>query len=243
MSNNKMKGLLKGLRYISQIFDNEKEPEMQIGFPTDVKHVAHIGWDGPSVNSPSWMEDFSAPQEFGSSPMNLNGEAKDDSTVNWGSQDSSRKGCRKSNYPACAPGSPARDLPELPKSTRRNASKGESGSPTKEKSDKLRQPRRSARNHPNKDLSQRSESSSSLPDVPKKSSRRKKTKETAKSRPKANASDIDTTSEPGSVSKYLRGEKCPYVDDESETASICTSRNSTESRLDEDEEKGFTGIS
>jgi hypothetical protein len=100
MSNNKMKGLLKGLRYISQIFgmqfpslkllsnssfnilmkqckngkqfmccstgdvdrnfndvtdNDEEEPEMQIGFPTDVKHVAHIGWDGPSVNSPSWV--------------------------------------------------------------------------------------------------------------------------------------------------------------------------------------------
>lgn len=35
--------------------ENEKEPEMQIGFPTDVKHVAHIGWDGPSVSSPSWV--------------------------------------------------------------------------------------------------------------------------------------------------------------------------------------------
>lgn len=28
---------------------------MQIGYPTDVKHVAHIGWDGPSVNPPSWV--------------------------------------------------------------------------------------------------------------------------------------------------------------------------------------------
>lgn len=29
---------------------------MQIGHPTDVKHVAHIGWDsGPSVNPPSWV--------------------------------------------------------------------------------------------------------------------------------------------------------------------------------------------
>ena len=28
---------------------------MEIGFPTDVKHVAHIGWDGPSVHSPSWV--------------------------------------------------------------------------------------------------------------------------------------------------------------------------------------------
>ncbi|CAL9235397.1 unnamed protein product [Arabidopsis halleri] len=57
-----MKGLLKGLRYITQIFDEEKEQEMQIGFPTDVKHVAHIGSDGPANNTPSWMNDFK-PQE------------------------------------------------------------------------------------------------------------------------------------------------------------------------------------
>ncbi|KAL1210757.1 CRIB domain-containing protein RIC5 [Cardamine amara subsp. amara] len=53
-----MKGLLKGLRYIARIFEDEKEPEMQIGQPTDVKHVAHIGWEGPSAATPSWMHDF-----------------------------------------------------------------------------------------------------------------------------------------------------------------------------------------
>lgn len=39
------------------IFDaeEEKEEEFQIGLPTDVKHVAHIGWDGPSVDSPNWV--------------------------------------------------------------------------------------------------------------------------------------------------------------------------------------------
>ena len=36
-------------------FADEKEQEMQIGLPTDVKHVAHIGWDGPSANAPSWV--------------------------------------------------------------------------------------------------------------------------------------------------------------------------------------------
>lgn len=36
-------------------FADEKEEEIQIGFPTDVKHVAHIGWDGPSANGPSWV--------------------------------------------------------------------------------------------------------------------------------------------------------------------------------------------
>ncbi|XP_010558854.1 PREDICTED: CRIB domain-containing protein RIC1-like [Tarenaya hassleriana] len=58
MATTTMKGLLKGLRYITQIFDEEKEPEMQIGLPTDVKHVAHIGSDSPSVTTPTWMNDF-----------------------------------------------------------------------------------------------------------------------------------------------------------------------------------------
>jgi len=58
------KGILKPFRYISNMMDG-KEPEMQIGFPTDVKHVAHIGWDGPGSNNnnsnnnaggaPSWV--------------------------------------------------------------------------------------------------------------------------------------------------------------------------------------------
>ncbi|XP_020573794.1 CRIB domain-containing protein RIC5-like, partial [Phalaenopsis equestris] len=62
MMNNKMKGLLKGLRYISQIFD-EEEKEMQIGYPTDVKHVAHFGCDGPSANAPSWMGEYQLTSE------------------------------------------------------------------------------------------------------------------------------------------------------------------------------------
>lgn len=28
-----------------------KEEEIEIGYPTDVKHVAHIGWDGPPVGA------------------------------------------------------------------------------------------------------------------------------------------------------------------------------------------------
>ena len=30
-----------------------KEPEMQIRKPTDMKHVAHIGWDNASITAPS----------------------------------------------------------------------------------------------------------------------------------------------------------------------------------------------
>lgn len=41
------------------IVDEDKDKDIQIGIPTDVKHVAHIGWDGPSSssldNSPSWV--------------------------------------------------------------------------------------------------------------------------------------------------------------------------------------------
>nr|KYP74685.1 hypothetical protein KK1_007372 [Cajanus cajan] len=51
-----MKGLLKGLRYISQIFDEEEEnKEIQIGFPTDVKHLAHIGCENAVAATPSWV--------------------------------------------------------------------------------------------------------------------------------------------------------------------------------------------
>ncbi|XP_027367603.1 CRIB domain-containing protein RIC1 [Abrus precatorius] len=53
-----MKGLLKGLRYISQIFDEEGEKEIQIGFPTDVKHLAHIGCEDAKATPPSWMTEF-----------------------------------------------------------------------------------------------------------------------------------------------------------------------------------------
>ncbi|KAM7258200.1 hypothetical protein ACFE04_013941 [Oxalis oulophora] len=56
-------------------FHNEKEPEMQIGNPTDVKHVAHIGWDGPSVNSaPSWMNEFQGQPGSQSAPLSANGD-------------------------------------------------------------------------------------------------------------------------------------------------------------------------
>ena len=60
----KVKGLLKGLRYISQIFE-DKEDEIQIGFPTDVKHVAHIGSDDPSANAPSWMNEYKSTNPSG----------------------------------------------------------------------------------------------------------------------------------------------------------------------------------
>ncbi|XVF38490.1 hypothetical protein REPUB_Repub20aG0106600 [Reevesia pubescens] len=43
---------------------------MQIGLPTDVKHVAHIGMDGPSANKPSWMSEFNSATDLSSVPRN-----------------------------------------------------------------------------------------------------------------------------------------------------------------------------
>uniref|UniRef100_A0A9I9D4T9 CRIB domain-containing protein n=1 Tax=Cucumis melo TaxID=3656 RepID=A0A9I9D4T9_CUCME len=182
MSNNKMKGLLKGLRYISQIFDNEKEPEMQIGFPTDVKHVAHIGWDGPSVNSPSWMNEFKHPN---------NGDIQQDSSAQWASQVTSR------------------DLPELPKSSRRQSSTlggTVAESPTmRDKSEKAKSKKSSKAKESsssdimgpsrrNSDLNQGCESTTeSLPGVPKKA-RRKKSKEEGSTRSRSKATAAESCS-------------------------------------------------
>ncbi|KAG8099991.1 hypothetical protein GUJ93_ZPchr0013g34809 [Zizania palustris] len=73
MSSTKMKkGILRPFRYISNMMDGKETQELQIGFPTDVKHVAHIGWDGPSVTNnnaaaPTWMKDYhSAPLDSAS---------------------------------------------------------------------------------------------------------------------------------------------------------------------------------
>ncbi|KAL5792714.1 hypothetical protein ACOSP7_001308 [Xanthoceras sorbifolium] len=206
MSNNKMKGLLKGLRYISQMFDNEKEADMQIGFPTDVKHVAHIGWDGPSVNSPSWMNEFKAAPGFQSQPLGPPEEMKDESEIQWVSEDSTRR--RNQN-------APAKDVPELPKSSRRHASTGSSSeNPSGEKIEKSEKTKSRRSSKTNKEVSettksrqpkessQDGESSSKAPDIPKKS-RRKKSKDSgdggssrsSRSSRRAQASKSDTVPE------------------------------------------------
>ncbi|XVE87833.1 hypothetical protein DITRI_Ditri19aG0019600 [Diplodiscus trichospermus] len=59
----KIKGIYKSFKFISQIFV-VKERELEIGYPTDVKHVAHIGLDGPSGSAPSWMNEFKIGPDF-----------------------------------------------------------------------------------------------------------------------------------------------------------------------------------
>ncbi|KAK4386683.1 CRIB domain-containing protein RIC10 [Sesamum angolense] len=71
----KMKGIYKGFKYtLSQIFV-VKEREMEIGYPTDVKHVAHIGWDGPSGNAPTWMNEFKTGPDFAAMSIGNSGSA------------------------------------------------------------------------------------------------------------------------------------------------------------------------
>ncbi|KAE8728817.1 CRIB domain-containing protein RIC10 [Hibiscus syriacus] len=53
----KIKGIHKGFKSLVQIFV-VKEREMEIGHPTDVIHVAHIGVDHSSAVNPSWMNEF-----------------------------------------------------------------------------------------------------------------------------------------------------------------------------------------
>ncbi|KAI3931190.1 hypothetical protein MKW92_020807 [Papaver armeniacum] len=115
----KMKGLLKGLRYISQIFEKEdeeeEEEEMQIGFPTDVKHVAHIGWDGPAVSSPSWMNEFKGTPEAASNPLNPVKQKE-------------RSGSKSPSQDYSSGDSSARNGPDLPKPSRRRNSKSDASS-------------------------------------------------------------------------------------------------------------------
>ncbi|KAJ6890421.1 CRIB domain-containing protein RIC7-like [Populus alba x Populus x berolinensis] len=125
----KVKGLLRGLRYISQIFD-EKEQEMQIGLPTDVKHVAHIGWDGPSANAPSWMNEFTSPPEILSGTSNSTDvkNLSTDSTLEGQTEKSKHSSRLSSGSASSLLNSPDRRSTDSSKHSRRQASSS-TGSP------------------------------------------------------------------------------------------------------------------
>ncbi|RAL39476.1 hypothetical protein DM860_003009 [Cuscuta australis] len=54
-----------GFKYICSTIFVVEEPEIEIGYPTNVKHVAHIGWDGhQSGASPTWMKEFMTGPDF-----------------------------------------------------------------------------------------------------------------------------------------------------------------------------------
>ncbi|OAY72465.1 CRIB domain-containing protein RIC7, partial [Ananas comosus] len=57
---------------------------MEIGLPTDVKHVAHIGWDSPTTGTaPAWMNEFKTTSDFSSTTLNNVGQSRETS---WASQ-------------------------------------------------------------------------------------------------------------------------------------------------------------
>ncbi|XP_044500037.1 CRIB domain-containing protein RIC5 [Mangifera indica] len=110
-----IKSILKGLRFIAQLFESKEEPEMQIGLPTDVKHVSHIGLDGSSANEPSWMAGFKSVEEVAKEPSNSSSDTKksEKNLTPEGNQDSKNqkpktKSRRKSSTgslgsPLCSP--------------------------------------------------------------------------------------------------------------------------------------------
>ncbi|XP_019459739.1 PREDICTED: CRIB domain-containing protein RIC3-like isoform X1 [Lupinus angustifolius] len=95
-----VKSLLKGLRYISQRFDEHGGAnDIQIGFPTDVKHLAHIGCDDSKAHKPSWMTEFKGPEEISSESAAGNStKPLEDNKGNSGKVDGSRHHSRRSKH-------------------------------------------------------------------------------------------------------------------------------------------------
>lgn len=177
----KVKGILKALG-ISQMFEEEKEPEMQIGLPTDVKHVAHIGWDGPSIESPSWMKEFKEPGKFHTAPLGPPLDANDHpDNRSCNSEDADADANQKyKNANSSLPD----DQPEVSKISRHHSSSengsGSSSSPKKARSSRRHKessdgPRTSRNSRPGSGIGSDSPARD-LPDIPKKT-RRKKSKE------------------------------------------------------------------
>ncbi|XP_027930129.1 CRIB domain-containing protein RIC4-like isoform X2 [Vigna unguiculata] len=69
--------IIKGFKNLSQLFfyrENveEMEAEMEIGFPTDVKHVTHIGIDGSTItNNVKGWDNLKAPELLSLSPISF----------------------------------------------------------------------------------------------------------------------------------------------------------------------------
>ncbi|KAK2402030.1 P21-Rho-binding domain, variant 2 [Trifolium repens] len=123
-----MKGLLKGLRYISQMFDEEEDKEIQIGFPTDVKHLAHIGCEDAKANAPSWMTEFKETQEQPGANAKISegqdsGNNSDSSSIKGdGKKSHIRRSRQRSTDSQSSPSSPQREETGSTKPSRRHHS-------------------------------------------------------------------------------------------------------------------------
>lgn len=114
-----------------------KEREMEIGYPTDVKHVAHIGWDGPSGTAPSWMNEFkTAPEHFSAASFGDISDRRDSSSTavtaptTWSSLDFDQAMLRQqtSDFFGELPRTEIPNLPTKPKKKTRNFSPKSSSS-------------------------------------------------------------------------------------------------------------------
>ncbi|XP_014497509.1 CRIB domain-containing protein RIC4 isoform X2 [Vigna radiata var. radiata] len=69
--------IIKTIKNFPQLFfyrenEEEKEAEMEIGFPTDVKHVTHIGIDGSTItNNVRGWDNLKAPELLSLSPISF----------------------------------------------------------------------------------------------------------------------------------------------------------------------------
>ncbi|THG02022.1 hypothetical protein TEA_009325 [Camellia sinensis var. sinensis] len=104
-----------------------KEREIEIGYPTDVKHVAHIGWDGPSSGSaPSWMNEFKTSSDFAATSISNIAETKGSTSgiSTWSSQDF--ESMDRQAIPDMFKDIPPIDLPNIPNKQKRKKIKSTS---------------------------------------------------------------------------------------------------------------------
>ncbi|XP_074567681.1 uncharacterized protein LOC141824314 [Curcuma longa] len=106
----KMKGIFKGIRYIFV----QKEHEMEIGHPTDVKLIAHVGFVNAHGASPSWMNSYKTSRDFSSGSL-----SNFDFTENsWASLDFEQRGLQSATDLEILTEHPCPDLPKAPKSSK-----------------------------------------------------------------------------------------------------------------------------
>lgn len=130
-----IRGIYKGLKFITQIFAvKEREMEMEIGYPTDVKHVSHIGWDDHSGKAPSWMNEFKTGPDFASKSIDNSGS----SFSPWSSQDFGERLGRQTASDMFSD-LPPTDMPNIPKKQKHK--KHKSASSTKSSSSSTRSSR------------------------------------------------------------------------------------------------------
>ncbi|XP_042392225.1 CRIB domain-containing protein RIC11-like isoform X2 [Zingiber officinale] len=124
----KMKGIFKGIRYI--FGSVQKEHEMEIGHPTDVKHIAHVGFDNaPNAQgaSPSWMNSYKTSRDFSSGSL-----GNFDFTENsWASLDFEQRELQSAADLEILTEHPCPDLPRAPKSSKGKKKKAKSSSSTR----------------------------------------------------------------------------------------------------------------